>query len=121
MDKAIHATRVPAYNPVSTGGRGKGKTTTGETELDSDAKDGDGEGDEKPPRPEKEDRNYVKATCECMPPAVIRVSPKTLTRRRILCGDCKGDFTTPEIVVARKLEKEREEAAGGSDDASPAK
>lgn len=92
LDKAIQATRVPAYIPVSTGGGGKGKTTTGETGLDDDADDGE----EKPPRPEKEDRNYVKAECQCPQPAVIRVSPKTLAKRNIMCGDCMHSFTVPE-------------------------
>ncbi|MFJ3877165.1 hypothetical protein ACIPW5_06880 [Streptomyces sp. NPDC090077] len=32
LDKAIQATRVPAYIPVSIGGGGKGKTTIGKTE-----------------------------------------------------------------------------------------
>ncbi|MEU6946573.1 hypothetical protein ABZ957_15295 [Streptomyces sp. NPDC046316] len=94
LDKAIQATRVPAYIPVSTGGGGKGKTTTGETGLDDDTADDDGE--EKPPRPEKEDRNYVKAECQCPQPAVIRVSPKTLAKRKIMCGDCKQSFAAPE-------------------------
>ncbi|MFI9214264.1 hypothetical protein ACIGW7_39810 [Streptomyces sp. NPDC053253] len=113
LDKAIQATRVPAYIPVSTGGGGKGKTTTGTTELD------DADGEEKPPRPEKEDRNYVKATCQCSPPATIRVSPKTLAKKKIMCGDCKEDFTTPEIVVAREMKKEWEEAAAGGSPATP--
>ncbi|MFC7872036.1 hypothetical protein ACFUS2_12920 [[Kitasatospora] papulosa] len=97
LDKAIQATRVPAYMPVSIGGGGggKGKTTTGETGVDDDAADDD-EGEEKPPRPEKEDRNYVKAECQCPKPAVIRVSPKTLAKRKIMCGDCMQKFTVPE-------------------------
>ncbi|MEV6357910.1 hypothetical protein [Streptomyces hydrogenans] len=94
LDKAIQATRVSAYIPVSTGGGGKGKTTTGTTGLDDDVEGGDGE--EKPPRPEKEDRNYVKAMCQCPEPAVIRVSPKTLAKRNIMCGDCMHNFTVPE-------------------------
>ncbi|MEU5400172.1 hypothetical protein ABZ348_12880 [Streptomyces sp. NPDC005963] len=40
---------------------------------------------------EKEDRNYVKAQCKCAPPAVIRVSPKPLARRSILCSECQAD------------------------------
>lgn len=95
LDKAIQATRVPAYLPVSTGGGGKGKTTTGKTGLDNDAEDGD-DGEEKPPRPEREDRNYVKASCQCSPPAAIRVSPRTFAKRRIMCSECKHDFTLPE-------------------------
>ncbi|WP_344458334.1 hypothetical protein, partial [Actinomadura kijaniata] len=94
LDKAIQATRVPAYVPVRVGGGGKGKATTGETGLDNDAEDGPGE--EKPPRPEKEDRNYVKATCQCSQPAVIRVSPTALTKRKIMCGDCMQRFSVPE-------------------------
>ncbi|MFF2572670.1 hypothetical protein [Streptomyces sp. NPDC058084] len=94
LDKAIQATRVPAYIPLSTGGGGKGKTPTGTTGFDDDVEGEDGE--EKPPRPEKEDRNYVKATCQCPQPAVIRVSPKTLAKRNIMCGDCMNNFTVPE-------------------------
>ncbi|MFI8365284.1 hypothetical protein ACIGD1_34670 [Streptomyces sp. NPDC085612] len=93
LDKAIQATRVPAYIPDSTGGGGKRKTTKGETGLDDDADD---DGEEKPPRPEKEDRNYVKAECQCPQPAVIRVSPKTLAKRNIMCGDCKHSFAVLE-------------------------
>ncbi|MFI9186856.1 hypothetical protein ACIGXG_32075 [Streptomyces goshikiensis] len=90
LDKAIHATRVPAI-PLSTEGRGKGKTVTGTTGLDEGE-----EGEEKPPRPEKEDRNYVKATCQCPQPAVIRVSPTALAKRKIMCGDCMKKFTVAE-------------------------
>ncbi|MFF4648032.1 hypothetical protein [Streptomyces sp. NPDC001389] len=94
LDKAIQATRVPVHLPESIGGRGKGKTTTGTAGLGNDAEDGDSE--EEPPRPEKEDRNYVKAECQCAQPAVIRVSPKTLAKRKIMCGDCMHNFTVPE-------------------------
>lgn len=41
---------------------------------------------------EKEDRNYLKAVCQCEPPAVIWVSPTTLERRNIMCGDCMQNF-----------------------------
>ncbi|MFF3775614.1 hypothetical protein [Streptomyces sp. NPDC002232] len=95
LDKAIHATRVPAYAPLGAGGRGKGRTATGTTGLD-DADEGEDQGEEKPPRPEKEDRNYVKATCQCPQPAVIRVSPTALAKRKIMCGDCMQKFTVPE-------------------------
>ncbi|MFF9070551.1 hypothetical protein ACF09E_34915 [Streptomyces sp. NPDC014891] len=92
LDEAIHATRVPAYASLGTGGRGKGRTTTGTTGLD-DAGEGQ---EEEPPPPAKKDRNYVKATCQCPEPAVIRVSPTALTKRKIMCGDCMQRFTVPE-------------------------
>ncbi|MGW9439600.1 hypothetical protein [Streptomyces sp. NPDC055607] len=90
LDKAIQATRVPAYIPVSGGGGSKGKTGAGKTEFE-DAEDGDGE--EKPPRPEKEDRNYIKAVCQCDEPTVIRLSPRSFERRKIMCGECVKAFT----------------------------
>ncbi|WP_031057829.1 hypothetical protein [Streptomyces sp. NRRL F-5702] len=70
-------------------GGGKGGRTAAETDGDA------GGGGEAPTKKkEKEDRNYVKAVCRCEPPAVIRVSPKTLERRNIMCGDCTKNFAT---------------------------
>ncbi|MGW8361124.1 hypothetical protein ACWGK1_11220 [Streptomyces wedmorensis] len=73
LDEAIKAPRVPACIPVLTGGGNKGRTTTGTAGLDDDA-----DGEKTPPPPVKEDRNYVKATCQCSPAAAIRVSPRIL-------------------------------------------
>ncbi|MFD0253662.1 hypothetical protein ACFVGX_22410 [Streptomyces sp. NPDC127113] len=93
LDKAMHATRTPDIFATRTrGGGSKGGTTD-----DADTADAGGEGDEAPTgKKEKEDRNYVKAVCQCATPAVIRVSPKTLERRNIMCGDCKENFTPEE-------------------------
>ncbi|WP_374987166.1 hypothetical protein [Streptomyces fradiae] len=94
LDKAMHATRTPdivATRTRTRGGGSKGGTTTA-----ADAADAGG-GDEAPTgKKEKEDRNYVKAVCKCEPPAVIRVSPKTLERRSIMCGDCMENFAPEE-------------------------
>ncbi len=92
LDAAMHATRTPDFGTSTRGGGSKGKTT-GDAGTDADA----GEEDEAPAgKKEKEDRNYVKATCQCTPAAVIRVSPKTLARRSIMCGECMSDFTVGE-------------------------
>ncbi|MFE7212475.1 hypothetical protein ACFU93_21275 [Streptomyces sp. NPDC057611] len=94
LDKAIHATRVPDIHGTRTrgGGGSKGGTTDG-----ADAEVDTGEGGEAPTgKKEKEDRNYVKAVCQCTPAAVIRVSPKTLERRNIMCGDCMEPFALEE-------------------------
>ncbi|WP_331720471.1 hypothetical protein OG851_42640 (plasmid) [Streptomyces sp. NBC_00161] len=95
LDAAMHATRAPDFRiPSTRGGGGKGKTTSDtDTAADSDAGE---EGAEPSGKKEKEDRNYVKATCQCTPAAVIRVSPKTLARRSIMCGECMSDFTVAE-------------------------
>ncbi|MER6318832.1 hypothetical protein ABT237_34495 [Streptomyces sp. NPDC001581] len=80
LDKAIRATRVPAYLlPVTGSGKKRGKVSTAGGDDTEEV-----ESDETPPRPEKEDRNYAKAVCQCDPPTVIRVSPRTLSRRRIM-------------------------------------
>lgn len=95
LDAAIHATRVPdIYSTRTRGGSGsKGGTADG-ADTGADA----GEDGEAPSgKKEKEDRNYVKAQCKCTPAAVIRVSPKTLERRNIMCGDCMESFA-PEAV-----------------------
>ncbi|WP_159011476.1 MULTISPECIES: hypothetical protein [unclassified Streptomyces] len=89
LDKAIHATRMPDIFLTSSKGGGKGGRTAAEADGDAG---GDGEVPTK--KKEKEDRNYVKAVCRCEPPAVIRVSPKTLERRNIMCGDCTENFAT---------------------------
>ncbi|MEW1926412.1 hypothetical protein [Streptomyces sp. NPDC088360] len=95
LDKAMHATRTPDIFATRTRGGGSGSKggTTGEVDT-ADV----GGGDEVlTGKKEKEDRNYVKAVCKCEPsPAVIRVSPKTLERRNIMCGDCKMNFAPEE-------------------------
>ncbi|MFE7070449.1 hypothetical protein ACFU96_10220 [Streptomyces sp. NPDC057620] len=98
LDKAMHATRTPdifATRTRTRGGGSKGGTTDDADTVDTaDAGGGD---DEAPTgKKEKEDRNYVKAVCKCEPPAVIRVSPKTLERRNIMCGDCTENFAPEE-------------------------
>lgn len=91
LDKAMHATRTPdIFATRSRGGGSKGV----ETADDVDTADAGGDGEV--PTGKKEDRNYVKAVCKCTPPAVIRVSPKTLERRNIMCGDCMENFAPEE-------------------------
>lgn len=93
LDAAIYATRRPEFFATrSRGGGSKGGTTEG---VDSDI-DAGGDGEAPTGKKEKEDRNYVKATCGCSPAAVIRVSPKTLERRSIMCGECMEDFAVRE-------------------------
>jgi hypothetical protein len=88
LGMAIQTTGVPDLLSTRTrtrgGGGGKGGPVGGVvTEADT------GEGAEvSAGKEEKEDRNYVKVVCRCSPPAVIRVSSKTLERRKIRCGDC---------------------------------
>ncbi|UQI49821.1 hypothetical protein M1P56_35620 (plasmid) [Streptomyces sp. HU2014] len=94
LDKAIHATRTPEIFGTRTRG---GSGSTGGTADDAEAGADAGEDGEAPTgKKEKEDRNYVKAQCQCTPPAVIRVSPRTLSRRRIMCGECEEDFALEE-------------------------
>ncbi|MFF8293657.1 hypothetical protein ACF068_31235 [Streptomyces sp. NPDC016309] len=89
LDKAMHATRTPDILATrSRGGGTKGGGTTGDVET----ADAGGDGEAPTEKKEKEDRNYVKAVCKCAPPTVIRVSPKTLERRNIMCGDCMENF-----------------------------
>ncbi|MGW1037592.1 hypothetical protein [Streptomyces antibioticus] len=92
LDKAMHATRTPDLFATRSGGGGS-KGGGAADDMDAD----DAGGDEAPTgTKEKEDRNYVKAVCQCEPPAVIRVSPKTLERRNIMCGDCMENFAAEE-------------------------
>ncbi|CUW33384.1 MULTISPECIES: hypothetical protein [Streptomyces] len=96
LDKAMHATRTPDIFATRTRG---GSGSTGSTGGTSDAEAGTdaGEDGEVPTgKKEKEDRNYIKAVCQCESPTVIRVSPKTLERRPILCGDCGMKFARQE-------------------------
>ncbi|WP_327286633.1 hypothetical protein [Streptomyces sp. NBC_01205] len=90
LDEAIQATRSPDPTIAITRSRKKRDTSSAGGE---DGGGVGGEGEVPPPRPEKEDRNYAKAICACDPPTVIRVSPRTLTSRKILCGECKTTFT----------------------------
>ncbi|MFF8610936.1 hypothetical protein ACF06X_34080 [Streptomyces sp. NPDC015346] len=76
---------MPSYLLIGTGGGGKTKTSSGTTEAGDEGE----EGEEAPPRPEKEDRNYAKAVCQCETPTVIRVS---VQRRKIMCGECMASF-----------------------------
>ncbi|MDG5807946.1 hypothetical protein P9869_35925 [Streptomyces ossamyceticus] len=96
LDAAIHATRVPQFFGTGGGGRRSRSGTAVDDEQGPDGY-GSGDGDEDldeggPHKPEKEDRNYAKAVCGCKPPTVIRVSPRTLSRRNIMCGDCGSTF-----------------------------
>ncbi|MBD0844252.1 hypothetical protein [Streptomyces sp. TRM68416] len=93
LDKAMRATRTPDIFATRTRGGGGSK---GGTTDDADTADAGGDGEAPTGKKEKEDRNYVKAVCQCEPPAVIRVSPKTLERRNIMCGDCKEKFAPEE-------------------------
>lgn len=89
LDKAIHATRTPDIYATRTRGGGSKGGTTDDADTGADA---GGDGEAPSGKKEKEDRNYVKAVCQCTPAAVIRVSPKTLERRSIMCGDCMEPF-----------------------------
>ena len=90
LDKAMHATRRPEYLVTRTRGGGSKGGAADDAEVGADAS-----GDDEAPtgKKEKEDRNYAKAVCQCEPPAVIRVSPRTLERRSIMCGECAENFT----------------------------
>lgn len=89
LDKAMHAIRTRDIVATRNRGGSKSGTTTGDA-------NGDAGGDSEVPTEAKvkEDRNYIKAVCKCTPPAVIRVSPKTLERRNIMCGDCMTLFAS---------------------------
>ncbi|MFE2322165.1 hypothetical protein ACFXC8_56150 [Streptomyces sp. NPDC059441] len=94
LDAAIHATRVPNFYGV----RG-GRSRTGakvDDDLDTEGyetEDGDEvEEEDGPQKPEREDRNYAKGVCQCDPPNVIRASPRTLRRGKVMCADCLGVF-----------------------------
>ncbi|MFK0121611.1 hypothetical protein [Streptomyces sp. NPDC090994] len=92
LDKAMHATRRPELFVTRTRGGGGKTGTADEPETEAAADEGEDVPTGKKEK-EKEDRNYVKAVCKCEPsPAVIRVSPKTLERRNIMCGDCMENF-----------------------------
>ncbi|MFY0516013.1 hypothetical protein ACOMD4_37355 [Streptomyces anulatus] len=88
LDAAMHATRRPEVFGIAGGGGTKKRKKSG-TDVDAE---GDDAGETVSEKPEKENRNYVKAVCQCDPPTVIRVSPKTLERRNIMCGDCMENF-----------------------------
>ncbi|MGW0844216.1 hypothetical protein ACWD26_29575 [Streptomyces sp. NPDC002787] len=87
LDRAIRATRQRPTARVRTRGPG-----TGDGPQDTEGSQDTGQGEETG-RMEKEERNYIKAVCSCPTPTVIRVSPRTLARRNIQCGDCKESFT----------------------------
>ncbi|MER6723339.1 hypothetical protein [Streptomyces halstedii] len=88
LDKAMLATRTPDIVATrSSGGGSRGGRSADDMDTD------DAGGDEAPTgKKEKEDRNYAKAVCQCTPPTVIRVSPRTLERRSIMCGECTERF-----------------------------
>ncbi|GGO98276.1 hypothetical protein [Wenjunlia tyrosinilytica] len=88
LDAAIHATRVRPLALLRAGGGSR--SSADDTGIDSETDDEDHQ--DGPAVVEKEDRNYAKAVCNCEPPTVIRVSPRTLSRRSILCGDCESTF-----------------------------
>ncbi|MGW3200043.1 hypothetical protein ACWDBD_36860 [Streptomyces sp. NPDC001118] len=94
LDAAIRATRVPNFYGVR-GGRSRTGSKV-DDELDTEgyeAEDGDEVDDEDgPQKPEREDRNYAKGVCQCDPPNVIRASPRTLRRGKIMCADCLAVF-----------------------------
>lgn len=91
----MHATRTPdIFATRSRGGSSKAGTTD-----DTDTTDAGGDDEVPSGKKEKEDRNYIKAVCKCTPPAVIRVSPKTLERKNIACGDCVKLFVAQEPTV----------------------
>jgi hypothetical protein len=94
LDKAMQATRTPDLH--TTRSRGGGSSKRGATGTTDTTDSADAGGDDEAPTGKKEDRNYVKAVCQCTPPAVIRVSPKTLERRNIMCGDCTENFAPEE-------------------------
>ena len=91
LHHAIRATRQRPTARVRTRGPGAGTKDDGTGPQDTESGQDTGQGEETG-RVEKEERNYIKAVCSCSPPAVIRVSPRTLARRNILCGDCKEPF-----------------------------
>ncbi|MFJ2589686.1 hypothetical protein [Streptomyces sp. NPDC087538] len=91
LDKAMHATRRPELFVTRTRGGSDKSGTTDDAEVGAG-----GNGEVPSGKKEKEDRNYVKAVCQCETPAVIRVSPKTLERRNIMCGECREDFALEE-------------------------
>lgn len=93
IDAAIRATRVRAVirQRTSSGPDGSSGLRDEGNDSSTDAETGTLT---VPEKPEKEERNYAKAVCGCTPPSVIRVSPRTLARRSILCGDCTEVFTT---------------------------
>ncbi|MFJ8596841.1 hypothetical protein [Streptomyces sp. NPDC093598] len=70
--------------------------TKADDDLDTEGYEGaDGdevEEDDGPQKPEREDRNYAKGVCQCDPPNVIRASPRTLRRGKVMCADCLGVF-----------------------------
>ncbi|PJE97119.1 hypothetical protein CUT44_14145 [Streptomyces carminius] len=96
LDEAIRATRVPSFFATRTRGDGAGGGVAGDDNAASDYDDQDE--DEIPTVKEKEDRNYAKATCGCTPPTVIRVSPRTLSRKNIMCADCTTVFTRDDTA-----------------------
>lgn len=91
LDRAMHATRRrDAFISVS---QSSGRSTGGATAAADAGGDALDQDDAPVVEKKKEERNYIKAICDCDPPTVIRVSPKTLERRKIMCGDCKATFT----------------------------
>ncbi|MGW7314834.1 hypothetical protein [Streptomyces sp. NPDC054865] len=104
LDAAIKATRRP--DPLAI------PTSRSRKKRDTAAAGGNatGEGEVPPPRAEKkEDRNYTKAICACDPPTVIRVSPRTLDSRKILCGDCTTAFTQETAPADRRGSEDSDE------------
>ncbi|MFI2764904.1 hypothetical protein ACH5A3_39750 [Streptomyces echinatus] len=93
LDEATHATRRRELGGGTRGGGSGGKGSEAAEDTDTATTDED----TAPEKKEKEDRNYVKAVCQCEPPAVIRVSPKTLNSRNIMCGDCMQSFVQESV------------------------
>ncbi len=92
LDRAIRATRLRATLRVRIGRTGAAGLDLGEG-LDEDRLADDGPAAGEDIEPQKEDRNYKRATCACTPPTVIRVSPTTLKRRHVMCALCMKPFT----------------------------
>ncbi|MFF6904280.1 hypothetical protein [Streptomyces hydrogenans] len=91
LERAMHATR---RREVSTSvGQGSGRSTGGTATAADAGGDALDQDDAPVMEKKKEERNYIKAVCACETPTVIRVSPKTLERRKIMCGDCAAAFT----------------------------
>ncbi|MFD9453462.1 hypothetical protein ACFWBC_10270 [Streptomyces sp. NPDC059985] len=91
LDEAIQAFRTPESTFMPSKGKGGKK----QQEAGAAGEVGGGQEQDAPSRPEKEERNYIKAVCACDPPAVIRVSSRTLASRKILCGECMTSFAVP--------------------------
>lgn len=62
----------------------------------------------KKPKPEFEDRNYLRAVCGCTPEVPIRVAARTLARKQIMCSACKQVFALSAPAASRADSKDSE-------------